>query len=171
METNTDFPSGKYLPALKCLLATYAINPDHPKCHEQGCRLKLALDQLEEPLPPKVMEVIDTCYLSKFSKLKSQSLEECNEEYFESHKDSAPHIQSVVRFRSVLKPGDEDTKSKSAKDLQSTLALNSTSLEQAVEGLQLLDEIGVGRDPGVRETYLQAAQKRWPEARALQSSR
>lgn len=149
-------------------MAAYAINPDHPKCHEQGGRLKLALDKLEEPLPPKVKEVIDSCYLSKLS---TKSLEECNEEYLETHKHSAPHIQSVVRFRHVLKPGDEETKSKGARDLQSTLSLDSTTLEQAVEGLQILDEIGGGQDPLAREAYLQAAQKRWPEATALQSSR
>lgn len=153
---------------MKCLLAAYAICPDHPKCHEQGGRLKLALDKLEEPLPPKVKEVIDSCYLSR---LKSQSLEDCNEEYLESHKNSAPHIQSVVRFRNVLKPEAEETKPKGLRDLQSTLSLNGTTLEQAVDGLQLLDELEASQDPLARVAYVQSAQQRWPEATVLQSSR
>ena len=40
--------TGKYLPALKCLLSAYQINPDHPKCHEQGGKFKLAIDNLSE---------------------------------------------------------------------------------------------------------------------------
>lgn len=159
---------GKYLAALKCLLATHSLNPDHPKCHEQGGRLKLALDNLEEPLPPKAKEVMDSCYLSQLS---SKSLEQCNEEYLENHKSSTAHIHSVVRFRNVLKPGEEETKSKGVRDLQSTLSLGSTTLEQAIEGLQILDEIGGGQDPLAKEAYLQEAQKRWPEATAFQSSR
>ena len=155
----------KYLPALKCLLAAYQLNPDHPKCHEQGGRFKFALDNLSEPLPPKVKEVIDNAYLSKLS---SKSLEECNEEYLESHKNSAPHIQSVVRFRNVLKPGAEETKSKGANDLQCTLSLDTISLQEAVDGLHLSDEIEVG--PEARKSYVQTAHERWPEASVFQPS-
>lgn len=141
------------------------MDPNHPKCHEQGGRFKLALDKLEEPLPPKVKDVIDSCYLSKLS---SKSLEECNEEYLESHKTSAPHVQSVVRFRSILNPGTEETKSKGVEDLQATLQLDSITLQEAVDGLQLLRDIDA--DKGAREAYVQAAQKRWPDATIFQSS-
>ena len=155
----------KHLPALKCLLASYQLDPDHPKCHEQGGRLKLALDSLSEPLPSQVKEVIDSSYLSKLS---SKSLEECNEEYLESHKDSAPHVQSVVRFRNFLKPGAEDTKSKGARDLQTTVSLESTTLQQAIDSLGLFDELEMPKD--ALQTYIQAASKRWPEASAFQTS-
>ena len=153
------------MPALRCLLATHQLDPGHPKCHEQGGRFKFTLDNLAEPLPQKVKKVIDTSYLSKLS---SKSLEECNEEYLESHKNSAPHVQSVVRFRNVLKPKAEDTKSNSATDLQATLSLENTTLQQAVDGLQLLDELEVPSD--ARQQYLQAANERWPEASAFKSS-
>ncbi|KAK3725136.1 hypothetical protein LTR37_000647 [Vermiconidia calcicola] len=149
----------KYLPAVKCLLAIQQLEPDHPKCHEQGIRFRLALDSLSEPLPPKVKEVIDSSYLSQTS---SKSLEECNEEHLETHQSSASHVQSVARLRSILKPGDEATKSKGAKDLQGTLSLDGIILEQAVDGLNLLNEIEAGSE--AREAYLQAAQKRWTEA-------
>ena len=156
----------KYIPALKCLLAAHQLNPYHPKCHEQGGRFKLVLDDLSEPLPTKVKEVIDSRYLSRLS---PKSLEKCNEEYLESHKNSAPHIQSVVRFRNVVKPGAEETKSKCANDLQGTLELESVSLPEGIDGLNLLDEIQLGAE--ARETYLQAAQKKWPEASVFHASR
>ena len=111
-------------------------------------------------------EVIDSCYLSRLS---PKPLEECNEEYLESHKTSAPHIQSVVRFRHVLKPAAEETKSKGAKDLHVTLSLENTSLLEAVDGLHILNEIGASGE--AREEYFQAALKRWPEASAFHNSR
>ncbi|KAK4547449.1 hypothetical protein LTR36_001105 [Oleoguttula mirabilis] len=55
----------KYLPALRCLLATRALAPEHPKLKEQDDRLKSALDNVSEPLPDKVKQVIDETYLSK----------------------------------------------------------------------------------------------------------
>ena len=155
----------KYLLALRCLLAAYSINPDHPKCHEQGCRLRLALDSLSEPLPQKVQEVMNATFLSKFA---SKSVEEGNEEYLEAHKDSPAHIQSAVRVRNALKPGAVDTKSKGAKDLESVVALDVTSLQEAIDGLHLSDEIGAESE--ARESYLEAARKQWPEASAFQSS-
>ena len=111
-------------------------------------------------------EVIDSSYLSR---LFPKSLEECNEEYLESHKDSAPHIQSVVRFRHILKPGADETKSKGEKDLQSSIAVDNVTLQEAADGLRLLDDIEA--KPEAREAYIQAAHKRWPEASAFQPSR
>ena len=154
----------KYLPALKCLLTAYTIDPDHPKCHEQGGRFKYALDHLSEPLPPSVMGVIQSQYLSRLS---PKSLEECNEEYLTNHKQSAPHIQSVVRFRNFLKPGAEDTKTKSVKDLRTTLDLPIVSLQDAVQGLRLHDELGASKES--KQAYVEAARKRWPGATVFSS--
>lgn len=154
----------KYLPALRCLLATHSLEPENPACHEQGGRLQLALKNLTEPLPPKVQEVLQSTYLSK---LKEQSLEECNEQYLASHKDSAPHVQSVVRFRRVLDPdGKEETKS--VQNLQDTLELDSISLEAAEAGMRLLDEIEAGAE--AKKAYLDSARERFPEATMFQQS-
>ena len=133
-------------------------------CHIQGGRFKLELDNLSEPLPSKVKEVIDNSYLSRLS---SKSLEECNEEYLESHKDSAAHIQSVVRFRQILKPNQEETRSKGEKDLQTAISLDSAALTEAIEGLSISDDIGVR--PEARKAYVEAAHKRWPEASIFQT--
>ena len=156
--------TGKYLPALKCLLALHNINPDHPKCHELGGRFKLALDNLSEPLPKEVQEVIQDLYLGK---LDSKRLEQCNEEYLAKHKQSASHVQSVVRFSNALKPDAEETKSKGAKELQRSLNLPNVTLQEAQAGLELLDEIKAGSD--ARQAYLEAARTRWPEATAFKA--
>ncbi|EME49545.1 hypothetical protein DOTSEDRAFT_68353 [Dothistroma septosporum NZE10] len=67
----------KYLPTLKCLLALQNIDSSHPRCHELSARLKLALDNLSEPLPKQVQEIIQELYLSK---LDSRSIEQRSEE-------------------------------------------------------------------------------------------
>ena len=126
--------------------------------------MQLALKNLTEPLPPKVQEVLQSTYLSK---LKEQSLEECNEQYLASHKDSAPHVQSVVRFRRVLDPdGKEETKS--VQNLQDTLELDSISLEAAEAGMRLLDEIEAGAE--AKKAYLDSARERFPAATMFQQS-
>lgn len=68
-----------------------------------------------------------------------------------------------------MKPGAKETKSKGAKDLQATLSLDSMSLDEAVDGLHLLDEIEAGAE--AKQTYLEAARQRWPKASVFQSSR
>ncbi|CAK3961316.1 N-alpha-acetyltransferase 16, auxiliary subunit [Lecanosticta acicola] len=151
----------KYLPALRCLLALRKLNPHHPKCHELGGRFKLAIDHLPEPLPKQTQDVLQELYLSKLS---PKSLEQVNEEYLESHKASAPHVQSVVRFRNFLKPGAEENKSRGAKELLATIDLPSTSLQDAVEGARILDELKADKQP-----YLEAARNRWPEATVLKA--
>lgn len=55
----------KYLPALKCLLATRALEPEHQSLRDQEARFKSTLDNTSEPLPEKVKQVIDETYLAK----------------------------------------------------------------------------------------------------------
>lgn len=65
MTRSADNRIEKYLPALKCLLAAQAVDADNPKCKELSDRLKETLGKLEEPLPPKVKEVMDSAFMSK----------------------------------------------------------------------------------------------------------
>ena len=68
----------------------------------------------------------------------------------------------------MLKPGADDTKSKSKADLESALAKDVSSLQEAMDGLKLIDEISAGSE--ARDSYLKAAQKRWPEASVFRPS-
>ena len=105
-------------------------------------------------------KVIDETFLSKLDNQKS--LQDLNEEHLAKHKDSAAHVQSVVRLRHALKPEDKETKTTSAKDLQDTLQSDHISLSDAEEGMRLLDEIRAGAE--AKEAYLHVSREKWPEA-------
>ncbi|EAQ88423.1 hypothetical protein CHGG_05042 [Chaetomium globosum CBS 148.51] len=50
----------KYLPALRCLKASLALDKDHPKVSEQAARLRKALEGAVDSLAPKAKEVIES---------------------------------------------------------------------------------------------------------------
>ena len=68
----------------------------------------------------------------------------------------------------MLKPGADDAKSKSQTDLESAVAKDVSTLQEAMDGLKIIDEISAGTE--ARNSYLKAAQKRWPEASVFQQS-
>ncbi|KAI6858791.1 hypothetical protein KC334_g21778, partial [Hortaea werneckii] len=153
----------KYLPALKCHLATEALQPNHPKVHEQSCRLRCALEQLSEPLPDKVKQVVEETFLAKIN--KSKSVDATNEEYLQQHKNSLAHVKAVVRARYAMKPADDGLKSKSVQDMCNALKTKETTLLDAVDGLTLLQEMQVSSD--AKDQYQAAGRERWPVATAF----
>jgi N-alpha-acetyltransferase 15/16, NatA auxiliary subunit len=156
----------KYLPALKCLLAAQSIDEKHAKVHEQSIRLRRALEQLPEPLPEKVQQVMTSEFLSKVAD-SSKSLEQLNEDFLLENWHSAPHVQAGVRLIQVLHPELEEAKKKGAKHLQQSLGEKNTSLRDAEEGLRVLEEIHGSTED--RETYVSKARELWPEATVFQS--
>ncbi|KAI7644513.1 hypothetical protein KC318_g20585, partial [Hortaea werneckii] len=153
----------KYLPALKCHLATEALQANHPKVHEQSCRLRFALEQLSEPLPDKVKQVVEETFLSKTN--KSKSVDATNEEYLQQHKSSLAHVKAVARVRYAMKPADDGLKSKSVQDMCNALKTKETTLLDAVDGLTLLQEMQVSSD--AKDQYQVAGRERWPVATAF----
>ena len=151
--------TGKYLPALRCLLAVQQLEPNHPKSHELSCRLRQALDTLPEPLPEKVQSVVKETFLSK---APSKSVQETNEEYLSAHRSSSPHAQSVVLVRHALKPEDDEAKKQSAKDLEATLGSGQTTLQDALTGLRVLESVSASKE--ARDSYAKKAAGRWAEA-------
>ena len=151
--------TGKYLPALRCLLAVQQLDPQHPKSHELSCRLRQALDTLPEPLPEKVQSVVKETFLSK---VPTKSVQESNEEYLSAHKSSSPHVQAVALVRQALKPKDEEAKKQSAKDLEATLNSDQTTLQDALAGLRVLESLGASKE--ARDGYAKKAAGRWAEA-------
>ncbi|KAI7192308.1 N-terminal acetyltransferase A, auxiliary subunit [Hortaea werneckii] len=154
---------GKYLPALKCHLATEALQSNHPKVHEQSCRLRFTLEQLSEPLPDKVKQVVEETFSSKTN--KSKSVDATNEEYLQQHQSSLAHVKAVVRVRYAMKPADDGLKSKSVQDMCNALRTKETTLPDAVDGLTLLQEMQVSSD--AKDQYLAAGRERWPAATAF----
>jgi peptide alpha-N-acetyltransferase len=120
---------GKYLLALKCLLAAAALDKEHPKVHEQIIRFKLAIDKDMEAVPPKSAEIIK----SEFTLLPASTpLTQVNGEYLAKHKDSARSTLFALRVRKLLSP---DSASSVEKDVVAVIKLPSITVEEAEEAL------------------------------------
>lgn len=147
----------KYALALKCLLAAHSINPNNAQLHAQIARFRKTLDTLSEPLPQDVSEVVT----SEFETLlpKSTNLTEWNDAFLNANSNSPEHVQSALSVRQLLAP---ESKAQSEKELLSSLDLEVASIEDALKGLNLLDNWGSAQDAKV--AYREHAKKRWTDA-------
>ncbi|QKX55786.1 uncharacterized protein TRUGW13939_02884 [Talaromyces rugulosus] len=153
----------KYALALKCLLAAHAIDSSDPTLHVQLLRFRLALNNVSEPLPEKISDVV----LNEFEAIlpKSADLQKWNDSYLASHKTSANHIRAVLSARLLLTP---EAKAESEKEFISTLDLDSTTMETAISGLDTLDEWK--SSAATKQAYIETAQKRWTEVSAFNTT-
>lgn len=71
-------------------------------------------------------------------------------------------MQACLRVRQLLDP---DTADKNQQDIIRTLALEGSSLEDAVRGLEMLKEWKAKTQ--YVDDYIAAAHERWPEATAF----
>ncbi|KAF2018594.1 N-alpha-acetyltransferas-like protein 15 [Aaosphaeria arxii CBS 175.79] len=150
----------KYVLALKALNAAAAIDPENPKLHEQVIRFRLTIDGLKET-DPKVSEVLNASF-----KLgpASTDLKKFNTDWQQKHSQSPSHVQSALNVRHIL---DNSSKAQNETDLKKLLELPTITTEQAVAGLDLLDEWQ--SEAGVKDSYRQAASEKWPEVTVFQS--
>ncbi|EAS36268.3 N-terminal acetyltransferase catalytic subunit [Coccidioides immitis RS] len=151
----------KYLLALKCLLAAQAINPSDPTLHVQLARFRKTLNELSEPLPAEVQEIVT----SEFETLlpKSQDLAAWNDSYLTENSSSVPHIHAALTVRRIIAP---EQKAQTEKDLASSIDLETASIESALAGLHLLDDWRSG--PEAKTSYIGQANTRWKEASVFQ---
>jgi peptide alpha-N-acetyltransferase len=127
--------------------------------HEYIVRFKQAIDA-SSALNPKTAEVIK----SEFTLFPdSTTLSQFNSDFLLKHKDSARHIITSVRVRHSLHSSDI---SEDEADLLIALNLPGTTLEEAIEGLELLSSLKSSKP----ETYRSNAKSKWPEATAFQDS-
>ncbi|KAL8843438.1 MAG: hypothetical protein Q9176_002051 [Flavoplaca citrina] len=147
----------KYMLALRCLHAARSIDPNHFTNHEQAIRFRQTLKSVAEPLPSKISEALE----AEFSPLISPNADllELNSDYLSKNSESAAHVQASLRARQVIDPTTAD---ENQKDVMRTLALPSVSLEDAIRGLDLLNDWKA--QSRYREDYIAAAHERWPEA-------
>jgi peptide alpha-N-acetyltransferase len=155
--TNELSATGKYVLALKCLLASNAIDPAHPQLHRQIAKFRQTIDSLSEPLPPTISEIIAAEIESLLP--KSKSLADWNDEFLAAHSDSPAHVRSVLAVRQSLAP---ESKPEVEKQLVSSLDLDMASIEDALAGMKLLNSWGSGQE--VKTAYRDQARKRWKEA-------
>ncbi|TVY59127.1 N-terminal acetyltransferase A complex auxiliary subunit NAA15 [Lachnellula suecica] len=144
----------KYLLALRCLLAASALDKDNSKVHSQTIRFKLALDRDLASLDPKAAAVIK----SEFTLIPSgTSLTQFNNAYLSAHKDWARRTLASLSSRKLL----ADSLAPSADaDVVAVLKLDSVTLEEAAEGLELLKSWKSGEI----EAFRKAAAAKWPKA-------
>ncbi|KAL8998013.1 MAG: hypothetical protein Q9169_002853 [Polycauliona sp. 2 TL-2023] len=147
----------KYTLALRCLTAARSINSAHPTNHEQAIRFRLALTSLAEPLPSKISESLE----AEFSPLipADADLLKINSDFLAKNSESAAHVQASLCARQGIDPKTAD---ENQKDVIRTLALPSSSLEDAIQGLELLKDWKA--QSRYRDDYIVAAHERWPEA-------
>jgi hypothetical protein len=70
-----------------------------------------------------------------------------------------PHLQSGYNTRYIL---DNSSKAQNEQDLQKTLDLSDVTIDQAIDGLALLDEWK--SEQKVQDDYRAKASSRWTEA-------
>lgn len=113
-------------------------------------------------LPPKVAATIK----SSFSAIPvNTDLKAYNSEWEQKHLNSPSHLQAAYNVRFLLDP---NTKGQNEADVKELLNLPSITLEQAVAGLELLDEWKT--DAKVKDGYRETASEKWPEATVFQKS-
>jgi N-alpha-acetyltransferase 15/16, NatA auxiliary subunit len=151
---------GKYLLALKCLLAAAVLDKEHPKVHEQTIRFRLATDKDLEGVPAKSIEIIK----SEFTLLPASTpLTQVNDEYLAKQKDSARGTLSALKVRKLLSP---DSASSCEKDVAAAIKLPNITMEEAKEALNLLSSwqsAEVGR-------FRSSAAMKWPKATVFEAS-
>jgi peptide alpha-N-acetyltransferase len=107
------------------------------------------------------MEVIN----AEFNTLlpASTDLAKHNDEFLQQNHNSASHVQACLKVRQLIDPSSREN---NQQDVIRTLALDGNSLEDAVRGLDLLEEWKA--EPRYKDDYLVAAHERWPEASAFE---
>ena len=113
-----------------------------------------------EPPDRRIQEVIAAEFDSVIS--AAADLSKHNDEFLAKNHESAPHVQACLKARQFLDPSSSE---KNQQDVIRTLALQGSSLDDAVRGLELLKE-WKAKDQ-YRNDYLAAAHERRPEASAF----
>ena len=105
---------------------------------------------------PKVAEVLKADFTTIS---ESTDLKHFNEQFRTKHKDSPSHVLSAILVEEKL-GGD---KGKLAKELVDLVSLDSITLEEASDALQVLQSWRSNET----ETFKKAATAKWPEAAAF----
>lgn len=166
------FRRRKYLLALKCLHAAAKIDRDHPLLHQQIIRFYREFESIRSSTTnEKVSNVLTSTTYALIP--ESTSLTAYNDAFLTRHTDSAPQVHSSLRVRDAISP---ETRAQNEQDLLRTLTLSDLTIDEAKEGLLLLQQWRArsGRSPGgsdtpgkdssVLEEYQRQAKARWPHA-------
>lgn len=145
---------GKYLLALKCLLALHALDPQNPTLHVQSYGFRDSLDRHPNGVLPRVSEIVLPGAKTLFP--NDMDLSAWNNDFLDRHRSSASHVQAGLRVRALI---GKETRETNEKDLLEVLSLNSSSICSAIAGMELLDEWRSSAE--VKDRYKDKAAERW----------
>ncbi|KAF2638010.1 N-alpha-acetyltransferas-like protein 15 [Massarina eburnea CBS 473.64] len=149
----------KPLLALKCILDTKDLDPEHPSVHKNAVLFRHHLNNLKEALPESVAEAIKQSFTSPPADADIAALKAANDDYIKEHSESPSHLQAAYDVRQQL---DAASKPQNETDLQNVLQLDGIGFDQASAGIKLLYEWK--SDANVVEAYREAAAKKFPQA-------
>lgn len=157
------YGTGKYLLALKCLLAVHALDSANPTLHTQVYQFRSVLARSDANIPEQVTSIISLESKPLFE--SEQSVSDWNESYVTANKSGAAHVQAGLRVRGEL---DKDSREQNEKELIETLSIQDETLTEGVAGLELLEEWRSSAE--VIAAYKQAAGSIWTEATAFKTT-
>lgn len=140
----------KYIMALRCLLASLALDSENPQLHEQIIQLRQGLDSSKEILQ-RIMPIVN----NEFSLGANTDLKQVNSEFRRSHAHSPAHTLAAIRTDRLLGV-DLPTCEQAVLKI---LSMRAMSFDIAAQGLGTLKD---WRSVLVDEFKI-AAHERWPE--------
>ncbi|KAH7310418.1 NMDA receptor-regulated protein 1-domain-containing protein [Stachybotrys elegans] len=141
----------KYVLALRCFNAARAVDPEHPRLHEQAVIFRNVLNTASD-LPSKVAEVLK----SGFTAIdESVDVKKYNEDYQNKNKADPSRVIASIKAKRAL-GGDAAA---CEKELAGLLESENISFDDGLDILQILRQ---WRSSEVT-SFKQAAQKKWPE--------
>ncbi|KAG8533288.1 uncharacterized protein KY384_002071 [Bacidia gigantensis] len=152
-------------PALRSLQAAYNIAPSHPLNHHHKISLRYAVNQRQDKpnLSRKAFDVLEDELSTLIS--KNADLFEMNDKFIQENHDSAPHVQVGLQVKVEI--NEPTRKEKCSQDMIRTLALETSTLEDATRGLDILR--GWKADQKYIDDYIAAANARYPQASAFRT--
>lgn len=153
---------GKYLLALKCLIALHAIDSEHPMLHVQSYRLRGCLDRFPSSVRPKISELLPSASSTLLP--SDEDISEWNKEFLDRHGLSAAHTQAGLRVRALI---GKENQQRNEQDLLATLSLDNTTMVDASRGLELLHDWRSSADFANR--YRERAAERWNRSSRFQA--
>ena len=160
----------KYLLAAKCVRTLREQDPKDPKIHVMIARLRNLIQSKpkEEEVPARTLNtLIETTKDITDLDTQTDSIQWNEAYHFEAHnKQNAASTQAYLRVRQLL---DSSSQAKNEEDLAQSLDLESCTLDDATEGLDILRDEWYS-SAAVLTKYREAGAKKWPRAKIFVSS-
>jgi tetratricopeptide (TPR) repeat protein len=145
----------KYVLALRCLNAAFALDPKHHELHVQAVTFRNMLNSKPE-LPAKVAQVLS----EEFKVIEaSTDLKKYNEDHLKQHRDTP--LQALAAIKAKKNLGDD--KSKCEKELLDLAGGEGVKFTDAMEMLETLKKWRSSETGAFKKL----AQSKWPEVTRL----